>query len=351
MSRGLRPYPSRRARTGIILAALAAVPATAADAQPRVVRTTAPVDAVAMDGDLVAVHVARAGRRCDHPLLWNLRTRATPAVTGLGTCIDLGSTGGVGGLAVAGPRVAWIVRSGGNTESVDRLYTASEGAPRGRFVQRGRRFGDVGGAMAGVWLSGLVGDGSFLGYNAYRTAIGATQDVRVTEGYLREIRGRQGVTVARGATAIVAQSADEGRVATLDGRGGVTLLTRDGRLLRSFHPPLAEGVALRANRLAVVSSAGALELYDTDTGARVRRWPIARGVTHVDMHRGYAVYSVYRTVYALQLTSGRQVVVARLPRAVVGTAIEARGVVYAANMPTGRVLFESFPDVVSLFRR
>jgi hypothetical protein len=48
-------------------------------------------------------------------------------VSGKGTCgADSTSTGaGVRELAVAGPRVAWIVNLGGNTQSGDSLYTAS----------------------------------------------------------------------------------------------------------------------------------------------------------------------------------------------------------------------------------
>ena len=55
----------------------------------------------------------------------------------------------------------------------------------------------------------------------------------------------------------------------------------------------------------------------------------------VDVHSGVAVYSVWRSVHALRLTTGQDVVLAARPRAIVALQIEAPGVVYAFDTVKG----------------
>ena len=49
-----------------------------------------------------------------------------------------------------------------------------------------------------------------------------------------------------------------------------------------------------------------LEIYNARTGALVRSWPVPAGAANLDLSTGIAVFSVWRRVYALQLSSGRQ---------------------------------------------
>ena len=56
---------------------------------------------------------------------------------------------------------------------------------------------------------------------------------------------------------------------------------------------------------------------------------------HLDLYGGIAVFSAWRLLYALQLTTGKGVVLASLKRAVVADEIEAPGVVYAYDSVRG----------------
>ena len=53
------------------------------------------------------------------------------------------------------------------------------------------------------------------------------------------------------------------------------------------------------------------------------------------MHSGIAVYAVGRTVHALRISDGNDVVLATAPRAIAGLAIEPPGIVYAYNTVKG----------------
>ncbi len=59
------------------------------------------------------------------------------------------------------------------------------------------------------------------------------------------------------------------------------------------------------------------------------------GAAHLDVYGGIAVYAVYRKLHALQLTTGRDVVIASLKRAVVTDQIEAPGLVYGYDTVHG----------------
>jgi hypothetical protein len=78
-------------------------------------------------------------------LVWNARTGKTTKVSGRQTRgADDSSTGsGVFGLAVAGPRVAWLVNVGGNTEGDDYLFASSVANPKERRVASVTRTGDA----------------------------------------------------------------------------------------------------------------------------------------------------------------------------------------------------------------
>ena len=80
---------------------------------------------------------------------------------------------GVRELAVAGPRAAWIVNQGGNSESDDYLYTSSFPRPKERKLASAIRTGEVSGVpicggthaggLAGTWIGCLVGNGGLPG--------------------------------------------------------------------------------------------------------------------------------------------------------------------------------------------
>ncbi len=113
----------------VISAVVVAVAASAAGAAgPRFVAAPAPVEALAMDGRLVAYASGRSIGDCDRIRIWNLTTRS---VTRLGRTMpcDEGSTGtGIAAVSLAGNRVLWLHYTGGNIREW-RLFTATTTRP------------------------------------------------------------------------------------------------------------------------------------------------------------------------------------------------------------------------------
>src|SRR5204863_8510295 len=98
--------------TALLVVALL-LPAGASARQAKSATTYGEIEALAMDGPLVAYDVgtnANVGQRCNKVFAWNVRTGQKKKVSGKRTCdADSTSTGaGVAELAVAGKRVAWI---------------------------------------------------------------------------------------------------------------------------------------------------------------------------------------------------------------------------------------------------
>ena len=80
------------------------------------------------------------------------------------------------------------------------------------------------------------------------------------------------------------------------------------------------------------------------------------GATNLDVNSNIAVYSVWRKLYGLQLTTGKQVVLAAQKRAIVSAEIEAPGVVYAYNTvrattEIGNLVFLSLKGVSAALAR
>jgi hypothetical protein len=309
----------------------------AATASPtsEVRRTTGKVEALAMDGSRVAYDVASrsVGSGCNRVVVWNVTRRTADVVSGKGTCgADSTSTGaGVPELAVAGTRVAWIVNLGGNTESNDYLYAASVPRPKERLVATAQRTGDVDGILQGNWLGGLVGSDSVLAVNSWST----DSKNAVLGAALRAIGPAALTTIATGQAATLAHSADLARVAVLRPDGAVAVYSASGSLLTTINPGPAREVALRKDYLVVLTKARTLEIYNANTGGFIRKWPVAAGAAHLDVHSGIAVYSVRRQVHALRLATGKDVVLATAGRAVLDVEIEAPGVAYAFTTPKG----------------
>jgi hypothetical protein len=351
------------------IAAATAFVATAGPAQavPHTITTRGPVEAMSADGSRVAIDVSgRFTRACNRIVVWNVLTGALTPLTGSSgpTCsADGTSTGsGVSQLALAGTRAAWIVNRGGNTESIDTLVTATLGGPQ-RVLARTVRRGEVDGAqLAGGWLGGVVGDGSFLGVSTWTTVFSdpvsckqpggpsdpTACDPVTTHSALSSVRLRGLSAIAPNAG--VAQASDSGRVATLRPDGDVAVYTQAGRKVGEVVPgaaPLAVG--LRRTRVVVLTKARALEVYDALSGSLVHRWPL-RGAASpmVDTHYGIAVYSVYRTLYAVRLATGKTAALATAPRRIDHLQIEGPGVVYSWSTPSrATVRFLPFAGVTA----
>jgi hypothetical protein len=285
-----------------------------------------------MSGPQVAYSAENASH-CRNVVVWNVLTGSAVLVSGpkSGTsCGDDEPSGQqVSELAIAGTQVAWIRTIQGNTEADDALFAASLPKPHARSLATVRRLGEP--PAKGGWIGGLVGSGSDVAVNVWTTdATGAT-----IAGSFRTITSSALKTVATGTGAVLAESTDLGRVAVLRSDGTVALYAATGALLRTVAPSSAREIALRKDYLVVLTKTKTLEIYNANTGVFIRRWPVPGGATNLDLYNGIAVYSVWRTLHALQLTTGKDVVLASLKRAVVADEIEAPGVVYAYDSVRG----------------
>jgi hypothetical protein len=312
-------------------ALLLALPVQGGAARPHVKSTKGWIEAIDMDGPLLAYDVRSSG--CNKLLVWNVRTGGGARVSGKRTCAaDSTSTGaGVREIAVAGRRVAWIVNLGGNTESDDYLYAASLPRPKETLLASSVRTGDVDGPLTGGWLGGLVGDGDLAAVNTWQT--NAAREI--TSATLRRVRPVGLTTLGSGSNVLRASAADLGRVAVARRDGTVALYSSGGKLLRGFTPSSVLAVALRKDYLVVLTRSGTIEIYNAQNGAGVRTLPVAAGASRLDVHAGIAVYATGRKVHALRLSDGRDEVLATAPRTVAALEIEAPGIVYAYNTVKG----------------
>jgi hypothetical protein len=326
-------------RIAVLLLAFALVPADggAAAAAPRtsVKNVSGWITALAMDGPRVAYATnGFAPTNCDKVFAWNVVTRSARLVSGpaAGRCSSDEPHGQpVRAVAVGGTRVAWIRTLSGNSEVDDALFAAALPLPREARIATAVRSGDAGGTLTGTWLGGLVGSGSVLVANNWTTDAGGA----VTRASLNAVGARRLAPVAQGTSTIVAAAADTGRIAVARSDGTVAVYSAGGRLQATIRPSSLASLALRKDYLVVLTKTKSLEVYNSRTGAFVRRFSVPGGARNLDVYGGIAVFSVYRTLYGLQLTTGKRAVLATPSRAVFAAQIEASGVVYAYNTVRG----------------
>jgi hypothetical protein len=328
-----------------------ALPAQGAEPVPRVKNTKGDIESIAMDGPRVAYAVK--SDTCTKVIVLNVITRAAAVASGPKTCdADNSSTGaGVREIALAGLRLAWIVNQGGNSESNDYLYTATLGGQKERLVSSAFRSGDVDGTLTGAWLNHLVGSGDRMAVNRFTTDAEGT----ITQASLQRLEAGLS-TLALGTPSLYASSLDLHRVAVLRPDQKVAIYdTETRRLLLTVAPSSAREIALRKDYLVVLTRTKTLEVYNSHTGVRLRTWPVAAGASRLDVHSGIAVYAVWRTVFEVRLTDGRDAPLATASRAIEGLEIEAPGVVYAYNtfkglQDVGNLAFVPLRQATSLLR-
>jgi hypothetical protein len=313
--------------------ALVAIPGAGAAPKPLVKNVNGWISALAFDGSTVAYATQNfAPTDCFKVFTWGPLSRAGALLSGpkTGNCFsDEPSGERVVAVALAGPRVAWIRNITGNTEADDYLYTRVLG--REKLLASARRTGDTsGGQLTGNWIGGLVGSGSVLAVNTWSTSAGAVTKASLGTVGLAKVTPR-----ATGTGTLTAASADLGRVAVLRSDGSVGVYSAAGPLITTVTPPSVRAIALRKDFLVVLTRASTLAIYNSHTGALIRTWPVPAAATNLDVSQDIAVFSVWRKLYALQLTTGKLAVLAAEKRAVVAAQIEAPGVVFAYNTVRG----------------
>ena len=318
----------------VMLGAVSAAGAGAsASVKPVVKNVNGWITALAYDGSNVAYATqAFAPTSCFKLFSWNPLTKAGALVSGLksGNCgSDTPNGQRIVAVALAGSRVAWIRNITGNTEADDYLYTRV--LLKQQQLLTATRTGDTSGILKGKWIGGLVGSGSVLAVNTWTTSSTGA----VTKASLGSVGLAKVTPVAAGTGTLTAESADTGRVAVLRSSGSVAIYSASGSLQKTITPPTVKAIALRKDYLVALSKTRTLLIYNSHTGALIRSWPVPAGAKSLDVNENIAVFSVWRKVYALQLTTGKLAVLATEKRAIVSAQIEAPGVVVAYNTVKG----------------
>lgn len=277
--------------------------------------------ALAADGDRAAVAVAGKnlvpGSRfvgCSSVVVWEPVRSRTVALEGAARCARTGLEETIG-LALAGSRVAWLNKGGGNS-----LGTLIKTAT----LRRRKPIEVAGGValdgVAGTFVRPPVGDGTLLvfthelhchpDYENFVCPPGrkANDVVEATiwrvagRGSCPESPARGCLPVAKANGDLRTLAVDSGRLAART-RTGVRLLTSSGRVLHEFAVE-ARGAALSGNRLAVRTTS-AVEVYDTRTAQRVFRIPAASGVRLQDLDGDLLVTASAGTVTLTRLSDGK----------------------------------------------
>jgi hypothetical protein len=269
------------------------------------------VTALAMDGTRVAYAVSTSDSRCATKVFtWSPADDAGAVVSGAATC-----RAQVREVAVAANRVAWIAGRG----RMDELFTAAVPAPVEKRLAIAMRAGG-----RGAWLGRLVGDGVLLAFNLWSTDAAR----RITSGALRRVMVHDVGTIKEGVGTLFVRAVDANRIVVAHEDGTVVLYARDGRLGRSVSAPGASAVALQGRDLVTLAGTQ-LAVYDAVTGTLVHTWPLTAAPATIDVQLGMVAYALGGDVHALQLATGKDVVLAQLPGAVRDVELEADGLVFA----------------------
>ena len=330
--------------SGLVLVAAAA--GTTSTQSPKVRHLQLPVAALAVDGSRIAYALSsRYATKANTTkvVVWNVRTGKTVKFSGKKTAAaDTSSTGaGVFQLAIAGSRVAWLMNVGGNLEGDDYLFTSSLTNPIEHQVASEIRTGDGcpgrDNRCAGEWLGGLVGSGNLIAVNRWTT----DADIAVTAGELDVLSGGRLKKVATGAGTVQAAVADGGRVAVLRTDGTVALYSAAGQLLLTVHtPPNTQTVALQGKSLVVGTKTRQLELYNAHTGSLRKTFTAHSTVSapgkaprNLDAQGNIAIYTTGNAgeLHAVNLSTGKDRVIAKPRGGVVLAQIDSAGLAYAGN--------------------
>jgi hypothetical protein len=297
----------------------------------RPLHTSGPIRSISVDGTRVALAVGAGVGGCDGVVFWSIPWRSAEQVseTRGPTCGVLGSSRGVvrsvgasraesgriSKVVLGGARAEWITLHRGRPMVVAADDIGCEEWVISRLSDRGRHWA----------LAGVAGNGTTLAYALVARSHGGTisRVSRVTGTYRAH-----GIFDVAGS--VRALSVDGWRTAALAADGSITVRGYRGRVHRSFRSPGATSIALRGSRL-VAAAPGRLDVYSLRTGRALHRWTLPAGARGVDLQYGAAVVTAGRSVYAIDIATGRTVRLVTAPAAV-QAQIEPIGVVYAYSV-------------------
>ncbi|HMI98340.1 MAG TPA: hypothetical protein VK488_00730 [Gaiellaceae bacterium] len=348
--------PSWRPRgaTSARLGRRPAAPLQSETVSPSTFRVAAPTSSVgiAADGGRVAV-VAGYGGHCASIEVWEPARQRVVRVQRPCAYEDsnIEITEGVG---LAGRRVTWLHLAGGNyTET----YVTSATLTRHKPVEVAYETSNTD-SGAGDFADAPVGDGTMLAFTVDRRCeegeggdppcppgrksgdvIAAT--VWRIGGHGRcpyETPPHSGCSrVARADGELTVLAVDAGRIAVRT-ETGIRLYTKNGLVLRDFALS-ATAAALSGNRLAVRKK-HAVEVYDTDSGELITRFPAPSHLTLEDLEGDILVTASGRRVTVRRIGGGRTITIRK--RRLAHAQLERPGLFVAAGR---RVTFTPMRDL------
>jgi hypothetical protein len=321
---------ARSGRTLLKYVPAAAVAATIR-AAGRPVSLPGRLQAFSMDGPRVATAYYNSANGCDRIAFWNVPWNYLAPVTRppdqdeldeYPTCAQAAGAQGphVTGLAIAGIQAGWILSGAARP-----LITSTSATCVEHIVKRD--------------LHLVSGDRALLAYATRQGQIGV-----IVPG-----RKPRALALPGGAGDVSALSVDDGRIAVLHGQGVVDVRTANGDLVASFTTNRPRAIALRADKVIVLTESETLQVFDARTGVLGATWPVPHGLRGVvDAYYGIAVLSRNRQIFAVNLKSGKTALVATAPRAA-RVQIEAPGIAYGYNVSGhGELRFVSLSTVEQL---
>ena len=320
---------------------------------PTTFRAAAPgsIGSLAADGSRVAIIVGY-GPRCAAVEVWEPRRERVVRLVRPCSYVDSRIEGTLN-VALAGTRAAWLHLSGGNSlETV--VLSATLVRRRPVWIAYESSNADSG---YGDFAHGPVGDGALLAFTLDRNCeAGEYGDPPCPPGrksgdivaatvwrigghgrcpYASPPSGCSRVAKADGELSVLA--VDAGRIA-VGTETGIRLLMKDGRVLRDF-AVRATAAVLSGNRLAVRRK-HAVEVYDTDSGQPLARFPAMSRLRIEDLEGDILVTAVGRKVTLRSLSNGRTITIRK--RRVAHAQVERVGLFVAAGP---RVTFTPMRDV------
>lgn len=287
----------------------------------RVFRSTRPIDQLASDGVRVAILYSGSGPGpCIE--IWNVSTGAVDGFPGTAqTCPGVNADDrpiAITEIALAGQRILWAEWVHNGTTYWDVLTaTLTRRAPEGVHSFSS---GDS------SHVRGLRGDGDLLVFASYDPEV--KPQARLHRAHPR--RAIQVRTFPRGVRIVGVHAPT---IVVGARKGMLEVLNADGKLLRTLDVRVAEVSRLALDGSSLVVQRGrVVDVYDLDTGRRVNRWTMAKGVLE-DAHGGIAVYVTDTAVRLIRLSDGRDVVLSTPTKGFgegpLHAQIEAAGLVYS----------------------
>jgi hypothetical protein len=360
--------------TALVALVVAAPFASSARKEDRVLSARGAIQALAADGERVAVLVEPSrSAPCARVLVWTPGLRRVDRMRAP-RCGE----GSVRELALAGERLALIHADEGAYEAKV-LYTAtvSERKPVEAAASLARRDGGE-----GTHVGNLRGDGGLLAFNLWHQCTrrdDLQRPDRCPRGVSRGIDSdsvwrfaRTGEAAAdcperllsRGtlpaclplqqtATARQLLAVDAGRLVVREADNGVMILGSNGRNVLAIEPSgLALAGVLHSDDLVLlVRGEGhqhSLDVFDAETGEQRARWEVPATPRLTDLHDGVAVYALHGIVHLQRIDDGREAVISPPGRGPVQAQLEANGLYYSyriADEQPGRVAFLPWDDV------